>query len=106
MVFEHGADFVLPWGVVQLLHLRKPALAQVPRSAPWRVELAYRRECAVDLRLVRARDHLNVRHRAAEVAVVVDVLHEDAGELAVFVGDVGKADLVHEVLLESFALHH
>ena len=60
MVFKRRTDLVLPWRIVELLHLREPAFAQVARSASKGIELANLGEHAFDLRHVRLCHHDDV----------------------------------------------
>ena len=106
MVFKRRTHFVLPWRIVEDLHLREPAFPQVARAAPQRIKRADLREYAFDLLHGRRGHHHDVRNRSAEIAVVVYVFNEDVREVAVRGRDVGHPDLPHEILLERLRLDH
>ena len=99
MALDQRAHLVLPRRVVQFLHLRQKAFAQVARAATERVEHPYRRQHAENVLLVRAGGHYDVRYGSAEVAVVVDVADQHFGQRVVGSGDLGERHLRLQVLL-------
>ena len=98
------AHVILVRGAVELVHLREQAFLRRPRAAAGRVELHYLLEDGDYLLLTLARNHHNVRDRADETPVGVQLAYQHLRKRQVFLVDVRHLELREQVLLKRLLL--
>ena len=104
VLVDQQPDLILPRRIVEFLHLRQQHLARIASPAAHGIELLDLAQDGEDAFLLRLQDHLDVRQRFLEVAVVVDVLDQQFGERTVRIADVRIGNLLLQVFLERLLL--
>ena len=105
MVLNEKPHFILPRGVVQLIHLGKETLPEASRSASKRIEAPYRRKNLKHMRFTLAGHHHHVRQRAIEISVVIQVADEGFSKGVVAGRQIGHRNLAFKMIVESLFLY-
>ena len=87
-------------GLFDAVELRKQALLQRSRAAAWRVERGNRPQYAANFFFGRASAHNQIRERAGETAVLVQITDKDACESPLALVEPRRAKLCAEMRLQ------